>query len=171
MSKKNKKVKVSNYSSDSDEMKRMIKVLLSVVIVLVAVYFVFAIYNGEISFGGKKERKKDEIQNVEILAGTTFNRSDVEYYVLFYDFEANDSINYANIYDLNESYGESKVYLVDLNKKFNKDYIVEDAKEINISSIDSLKVVNGTLVKVKDGKGVSYVVGTSAIKKLLLDVE
>lgn len=170
MSKKNKVNKVKSYSSDTDEFNRMIKVLLVVVLALVAFYFVFAIARGEISFGEDKEEV--QIQDVEILAGNTFSRNETEYYVMLYDFSSTDSSIYANLYEMYTSYSASnsiKMYLVDLNKGFNTRYVTIDKKEVNISSIENLKVVNGTLVKVKEGAGVSYSIGKDEIKKTLFN--
>ena len=161
-----KEEKVNRYSSDSEEASRMIKVLVIVVAVLVAFYFIFAIATGEISFG-KKEKAPVEIQNVEILAGTTFSRADAEYYVLMYDFSATDSIVYANIYDMYTSYYGTKMYLVDLGKKFNTPYLVDDNSLVKVKDINSLKVVNGTLIKVENGVGVSYSTGDTNIRNTL----
>ncbi len=173
MSKKNKikKIdKVKSYSSDSDEMTSMLKILGFVVLILGLFYLVFAIATGEISFGKKKTVYKEEIQNVEILAGNIFSRSDSEYYVLMYDFDANDSISYENLHSLFQSYyGTSKLYLVDLGNKFNSSYVVEDRSMVNVSSVDTLKVVNGTLIKIESGKAVSYHVGVEEIKKVLFN--
>lgn len=170
MSKSKRKSKVNSYSSDSDEMVRMFKVLGVVVLALALFYIIFAVITGEISFGNNDTKTPDEIQNVEILAGTTFSRADSEYYVLFYDFSASDSIRYANIYDMYQNSGAGvKVYLVDLGKKFNTKYITKNNKEIDISSSLALKVINGTLVKVEDGKGVSYSAGTKEIEKTLFN--
>lgn len=170
MSKKRKKVNVNSYSSDSDEMIRMLKVLGLVVLALVLFYLVFAIANGEIKFGKDKyEKVPDEIQNVEILAGSTFNRQEESYYVLFYNFDTSSSIGYANAYDLYTNMGEDKMFLVDTNKGFNKNYLTDDKTKINISGIDKLKVVDGTLIRVEKGKGVSYKVGLEEINKTLFD--
>ena len=173
MSKKNKMKKmdkVKSYSSDSDEMASMLKILGLVVLTLGLFYLVFAIATGEISFGKKKTVYKEEIQNVEILAGNVFSRSDSEYYVLMYDFDASDSISYENVYNLFQSYyGTSKLYLVDLGNKFNSSYVVEDSNLVNVSSVDVLKVVNGTLIKIEDGKAVSHHVGLEEIKKNLFN--
>ncbi len=170
MSKKNKLKKydkVKSYSSDSDEMMRMLKVLGVVVLCLAAFYLVFAISTGEISFGKKDTKVNDEIQNIEILAGTTFSRIDSEYYVLMYDFSKGDSSIYSNIYDISGNVSSTKMYLVDLGKKFNSSYITDDKSKVNISDINNLKVVNGTMIKVQDGKGVSYSIGIDDIKKEL----
>lgn len=166
-SKEKKIKKLNSYSSDSDEMMRMVKVLGGVLVCLGLFYLIFAIATGEISFGKKDEKKADEIQNQEILAGTIFSRVEADYYVLMYDFSRSDAIVYENIYDLS-SYGVSeKVFLVDLGKKFNSSYVIEDKSKVNISDIKNLKVVNGTLVKVVGGKGSAYFVGEENIKKEL----
>lgn len=167
MSKKNK---VKNYSNDTDEISRMIKVLVLVVLALVAFYFVFSIARGEIFFGEKE--KEVQIQNVEILAGNAFSRSEDEYYVMMYDFSANDSSIYANLYGMYQNYSSDsqlRIYLVDLNKGFNTRYIVSDKKDVNTASLEKLKVVNGTLIKVKDGVGVSHSVGKDEIRKTLFN--
>ncbi len=167
MSKKNK---VKSYSSDTDEFNRMIKVLAVVVLALVAFYFVFAIARGEISFGEKEEEV--QIQDVEILAGNTFSRSETEYYVMMYDFSSTDSSIYANLYEMYRNYNSVdslRMYLVDLNKGFNTRYLAIDKKDVNITSVENLKVVNGTLIKVKEGAGVSYSIGKDEIKKTLFN--
>lgn len=171
MSKKKKREKqIKSYSSDSEEMYRMLKVLGIVVLALGAFYFIFAIANGEISFGKKETKKEVEIQNIEILAGSSLNRPESEYYVMFYDFDANDSISYANLYTIySNSSSTNKLYLVDLSKKFNSDYIVSDKTQIKTTSISDLKVINGTLIKVNGGKITKYFVGVEDIKKELFD--
>ena len=166
MSKKDKYKKVKSYSSDSDEMMRMIKMLGVVILILGAFYFIFAIASGEISFGEKK--KETKIQNIEILAGNSFSREETSYYVLMYDFDAAESTYYANMYDFYvKYYGTSKLYVVDLSKKFNSKYVTDNAANVNTSSIDTLKVVSGTLIKVEEGKGVQKAVGKEEIKKVL----
>ena len=159
--------KVNSYSSDSDEMKRMFKMLGIVVLILGVFYLWFAILNGEISFGTKK--KNVEIQNVEILAGETFNKKDEKYYVLMYNFDGDNAVDYSNIYSVYyQKGGNEKIYVVDLNKKFNSNYITDNNSKVNITSIDNLKVVDGTLIKVENGKGTLKVIGEEKIQKELL---
>ena len=170
MSKKDKLKKVNSYSSDSDEMMRMLKMLGVVVSILVAFYFIFAIASGEISFGKKK--KSVEIQNVEILAGNTFTREEASYYVLFFDFEAKDAFKYSDIYSLyKDNYNTSKLYVVDLNKKFNSKYVTNDPSMVKFAIIEELQVTNGTLIKIENGQGISKAIGEEEIKKELFTVE
>ncbi|MBR1386624.1 MAG: hypothetical protein IJ568_07315 [Bacilli bacterium] len=169
MSKKKKVEKIKSYSSDSDEMMRMLKVLGGVVLTLVIFYLVFAIAKGEISFGKKEDKTTVEIQNIEIIAGNSFSRSEEEYYVMMYNFDNSNSIKYANLYELYSQYSNgTKLYLVDLSKKFNDKYITENESEVNIENISSLKVVDGTLIKVSNKTGVSSFIGYENIKKELL---
>lgn len=164
------KNKTKTYSSDSDEMMRMLKMLGTVVLILGIFYIWFAIISGEISFGSKK--KDVEIQNVEILAGETFNKEkeDSTYYVLMYEFEKEETASiYSNIYSVYyQAGGQDKIYVVDLSKKFNSNYLTDNSNNVNISSIDNLKVVDGTLIKVENGKGVSKAIGEEQIKSVLL---
>ena len=166
MSKKNK---VTSYSSDSEEMIRMVKVLAFVVITFVLFYFVFAVMSGEIKLGGRS-KKEAEIQNVEILAGDTFNKSESNYYVMYYRFGGEDAVKLASFYDLyNSTVKEKKIYLVDLDKKFNTRYLVENKSEVNVSEISKLKIVDPILVEVNEGKGISYTIGTEEIEKVLFN--
>lgn len=165
-----KKINKQNYSkvnnADQDEMTRMLKVLGIVVVAMISFYFVFSIASGEISFGGKKQ-KEVSIQNTVILAGNSFNRQEGSYYVMMYNFKNDDSVLYANIYDMFSQTSGEKMYLVDLNSKFNQNFLVENANDINIDSNATLKVVNGTLLKIENGKAVTKAVGIEEIENTL----
>ncbi len=166
MSKKNKLEKVKSYSSDSDEMMRMVKILVILVGIFLVIYLVFAYFNGE--FDSKDTKEKEGIQNVEILAGTTFTRADYEYYVLFYDFDGDDASRYSTLYSIyTNNVGRYHIYLVDLSKKFNTNYVTDNVKSVNIKDINSLKVVDGTLIKVENNAGISYKTGFEDIQNEL----
>ena len=104
------------------------------------------------------EKKDDEttpaeIQNIEILAGSTFNRVEDEYFVLYYDFVGDNAKDCVAIYNLYAGKTDKlKMYVVDLHKGFNKQYLTENRSEANVNDISTLKVMDGTLVKVKSGK-------------------
>ena len=88
--------------------------------------------------------------------------------IRLYDFDKDDSIECANTYEI-FSYTGEKMYLVDLSKKFNSSYVVDDESLIDISSISSLKVVNGTLIKIENNVAVSKAVGIEEINKVLFN--
>ena len=92
-----KKLKKELYSSsEEDQARRMLRIILGVVGFLAVVWVSYSLINGDI-FNKKEADKEVEIQNEIILAGTTFNRSEQEYYVLFYDFDGDNSRNCATI--------------------------------------------------------------------------
>lgn len=167
MSKKDNKQKNLKVNSvEQDEMVRMLKVLGIVVVAMISFYLIFSIASGEISFGEKKKQEVN-IQNTVILAGNTFNRPEDSYYVLLYNFKNDDSVLYANLYDMFNQTSSEKMYLVDLSSKFNEQYITDDSNNINIETNASLKIVNGTLLKIENGKAVSKAVGTKEIENTL----
>lgn len=171
MSKKNGNYKtyegLSSGSSDSEEMVRLLKTIGIVILALLLFYLVFAIYNGEISFSKKdKEKEEVEIQNVEILASSTFTRSDSEYYVLFYDFDGNNAIKCSSIRALyTQSTSGIKMYTVDLNSAFSQNYITTDIDSVNAKNLSSLKVIDATLVKVSNGSGEVIAKGIDALSE------
>lgn len=170
MSNKDKRKKLKNIerqsSGENDEIIRMIKVFAIVAVSLGLFYLVFAIYNGEISFGGDDEEEKvpTEIQNIEILAGSTFNRIEDEYYVLFYDFDgdnASKSVVTYNLYTQKEEH--LKMYVVNLGKTFNTKNLASSLEEVNVNSAAELKVMDASLIKVKNGKAQFVISGSEAL--------
>ncbi len=159
--------------SDEDQMKKMIKILLIVVLFIGLVWFVFAIINGEI-FGKKKSKETEEveIQNDIILAGSVFNRSEEEYYVLLYDFDGANKGTCGAIFTVYNDKDALKMFKVDLGDKMNSNVLVTDAGAVNYSNSADLKVLDATLIKVKDGKAIEFISGIDelkAYKSTLLD--
>lgn len=161
---KNKIYNVKSTNNDSDEMVRLFKIVGFVVVVLLLFYLVFAIFSGEISFSSKEEKSEVEIQNTEILAGSTFNREGDEYYVLFYDFDGDNAIKCSSIRSLYvQKYPTNKMYIVDLGSAFNKNYVIDDVKSVSAKDASNLKVVDATLVRVTNGVGTVIAAGIDAL--------
>ena len=155
LKKKENKKKLKNIDKyvpeEGNDVERLIKITAGVVGVLLVFGLVFAIWHGEIFKNNLKEQ--ESIQDVEIMAGNILNRVETEYYVLMYDFSGDNSEycnTYYNLYK-NKS-GATKMYKVNLGSGLNKAYLAKDTSEINTSNMDSFKVVDATLIKVKDGK-------------------
>ena len=166
MSNKSNKKNVKVNTVEQDEMTRMLKVLGIVVVAMVSFYLIFSIASGELFLGDNK-KKEVNIQNTVILAGNSFNRQESSYYVLMYDFKKDDSVLYANIYDMFNQISNEKMYIVDLSSKFNEKYITENASDINVDSNSTLKVINGTLLKIEGGKVTSKAAGVKEIETIL----
>lgn len=171
--KKNKKIFYgkANYN---EEMVRGIKIFLCVALLFAAIYFVTALLTGEISFGKKEEKETvTTIQYEEILAGESFNRSDKEYYILYFPFTDGASSLYITLKD---AYAEKEkslpVYIVDLDKYFNTSIVAKDDETFKDKpqNIGELKVKNATLLKFSDRKVVSRIEGKDNIKKAFEDL-
>lgn len=163
MKNKNKKVIERNLNNDEKEVSTVIKIAIGVVLVFALVYLVFAIFTGEIKLK-KDKTTQPTIQYVEILAETTFKQNKEDYFVLYYDFSKDDAALLETIAEVIGN--EATTYKVDLNKKFNGNYIIGDDESINKSpkNIDELKVKNPTLIRIKKGKIVKFITGIGDIK-------
>ena len=65
-----------------------------------------------------------------------------------------------------------KMFKVDLGDKMNSNVLVTDAGAVNYSNAADLKVLDATLIKVKDGKAIEFISGIDelkAYKSTLLD--
>ena len=123
------------------------------------------IITGEIDLGKNKETVA-EIQYKEILAEMTLKQNDEEYFVIYYNFDEEDSLISAII---NVLASNQKVYEVDLSKRFNYNYI-GDVKT-DVKSIKNLKVKNPTLIKVANKKIEKVVFGIDSIKKYVSTIK
>jgi len=154
------------YNEDSYGFDRLMKIFIGVVGALLIFYLIFAFFHGELFHKSNKE--KETIQNIEILAGSTFTKQDGEYYVLFYDFNGDNSKLCDGIYNVyNNSGKELKMYKVNLGSGLNKNYIATSAEMVNTESAENLKVLDATLIKVTNGTASLVVSG----KDKLVDYE
>ena len=148
----------ANYNED---VVKIVKILVVVVLVLGLVYLGTAILTGEINLGKEtKEEAEVEIQYEEIIAGEILNRIDTEYYVLLFNFTSDDATNLLTLKDSYSHVNNSlPVYIVDLDKKFNSILTpLENEEIIEIpSNVSDLRVKDATLLKVKGGKVISRV--------------
>lgn len=160
--KKKKSVIEKQFKSDDTEINSVIKIIVGIILAFAIVYFAFAIITGEIKIG-KKENTKVMIQYEEILAEQTFKQKDEDYFVLYYDFNGDDiSIINGVISKLS---GTLKTYKVDLNSKFNTQYIENSNAQIktNPTKITELKVKNPTLIRISNKKIIKFIIGEDKI--------
>lgn len=155
---KNKIYGKANYNED---IVKLVKILVVVVVCLGIVYFATAIATGEISFKDKETVEEEiTIQYDEIIAGEILNRKKSDYYVLLFKFTDDKGANLISYNDLYKKVtGSLPVYLVDLDKGFNSvlSYDENDKIEELPNNINNLKVNDTTLLKIKDGKVISRV--------------
>lgn len=157
MKKKTKRNLYKTNSNSDMEYSKVIKITIGVVVVLALVYFVTALATGEIKFNNKKKVEETEtsIQYEEIIAGQILNRNDKDYYVLLFNFTDTYASYYLSIKDTYVKKDKAlPVYIVDLEKDINKGIVAEDSKNIKtyVDNVNSLKVSNPTLIRIKDHK-------------------
>lgn len=152
---------------EQNEMMKFFLVLLVVVALIIGVYFLSKILI-------KEEVKELSYQtgtvntNV-VVVGTLLNAPEKEYYVLAYDREKNDANAYATYagYYANKQENATKVYYLELNNGLNKEYYVEEKSNPKAKTIKDLRMTDGTLIKVQNGKITKYIEGLENIKNEL----
>lgn len=157
--KKNKKNK--NLSYEVDESKDNIfngtAIIFGILVVCFLISLIALISEGDYRFG----KKEKEISYDEIIAGETFNRSEEEYYVVFY--KASDDQNILST--ISSLTTTKKIYKVDLDNGFNKQILGKENKKAN--SAKDLKVTNPTVIKIVNNKNAEYVSGKEKVVEYL----
>ena len=148
----------------NDEVKKTIIIIVVAVILLVAMYFLttFILNNDDT----EEERiTENTIQYDEILAGQSFNQSDDEYYVIYYD----STDEYSTIGSLISSYQlnntDVKLYSVDLSNGMNSKYVTDS--DVVTDNASSLKVKDTTLLRFEDGEVVETITDLDEITEFL----
>ena len=159
--KEGKSLKKENITEDYS-LTKFVKVSVIVILSAVFLYLVSAIFiTKEINLFGKNNTTNTTNQTVSnaILAKSIFNQSEESYYVYFYDFkESNNNINTI----VSSKLSESKVYRVDTSSSFNSKY-VSDTSNRSATTLDDLKVVKDTLIKIEGDAITMYLEGEEEI--------
>ncbi len=153
-------------STETTEIGNVVKYLIIVVLIFGAVYLLTEYITNHSSNSDYKNKVGEAtIQSDKILAGSTFNQKDDEYYVLFYNTV--DNATYTETYS---SYKEKKdhtpIYYVDTKEGLNRDYVGETTDE-EPTSIENLKVKGPTLIKITKGEVTEYITDEEEIKSKL----
>lgn len=163
--KEGKSLKNENITEDYS-LTKFVKVSVIVILSAVFLYLVSAIFiTKEINLFGKNNTTNTTNQTVSnaILAKSIFNQSEESYYVYFYDFkESNNNINTI----VSSKLSESKVYRVDTSSSFNSKY-VSDTSNRSATTLDDLKVVKDTLIKIEGDNITMYLEGEEEISNNL----
>ena len=120
------------------------------VIVLAVHFFTALVITKEIEWFSKNNKEEEKIEGIEnsILAKNIFEQKEEEYYVYFYDFDEEEG-SLTN--SVNAFLADKKVYIVDTNDGFNTNYVTEEENgNSSATSLDDLKVINPTLIKVSE---------------------
>lgn len=157
-------MKMNYKTEESKEIIKFFIVLLVVIAIILVGFWITKLAN--------KKNSQDityasgNIATDKVIVGTMLSRGG-EYYVLCYDTSKND----ANIYvTYGENYKNKKaldLYYLDLSSEFNRKYYVDEDSNKEAKKIDELKITDGTLIRIKDGKIVEYIEGIQDISTKL----
>ncbi len=158
----------------SDEMGKLIKIIV-VLIVIVAAFYGLTVIITKFQKASTPERNKNTVPAViqydEILIGTILNQVRDEYYVLIQ--KDDDQYQILTSYYLQKYSSDSKslkVYMSNINSIYNEFYISETSN-VRTNNINEFRVSTITLVKIKNHEIVEAYEGLddveSAFKKLI----
>lgn len=163
-----KKVDINKYTSEeSKEVKRFIIILLSIIVLVLAVYGITRLINKDKDNNNDRTVTAGSIDYDKVSVGTLFNRADNEYYVIVYDGEAPNAIYYSALMNkYMDKEKSNKVYFCDLSNELNKKYYVGEDKDSNPNATTSSELAfkDLTLIKIKNGIIVKYLETLDTIK-------
>jgi hypothetical protein len=166
MAKKKNKINKQKQVDNIEQFDTIVKVFAIVMAIFIVFYFITSLITDRKKTEVDEDEIVAEIQYKEILAGETFNRLDLKYYVIFFDSKAPDAMVYHLIIDKYFEKHETPLYVVDLNRGFNTPFIGEPSNS-RVSSSADLKINGPTLIKIEKSKNVLYKEGLEEIKKIL----
>ena len=150
---------------EKNQIRKFAIITCSLIIAISIIYLTTALFiTKELDWFDKKEEEteeKDSISN-SILASSTFKQKETEYYVYFYDFkEEKNQITDA----VNSKLTNSKVYKVDTTSAMNANYVGKESNK-KAKTLNELKVIAPTLIKVSNGTIVEYYEGQDITNNL-----
>jgi len=165
---KNKEVKpsvIKDINEDTNEVKKLIFILLGVVLIALLLYFITAKYLVKDNFQSEEEATAEiTITYDTVKAGNLFNRPYDEYYVFAYDSSSTSANYYSTL--LNKYNGDTKIYYLDLSVEVNKQYVGETGNS-KASNVSELSIVDPTLILIKNGSINEYYEGKTSIVNIL----
>ncbi len=152
----------------SDEMGKLIKIILILIVIVVAFYGLTVLIT-KFQKTSVPDRNKNTtpavIQYDEILIGTMLNQAREEYYVLIQkDDDQYQTLTSYYLQRYNSTTKPLKVYIANINSVYNQFYISENSN-IKTNNISEFKVSTITLVKVKNHEIVEAYEGLEEIEK------
>ena len=164
-----KQKKEYNDAEEKSIVSRFIMTIGLILIALVALYLFVGIFiTKSISFGKKDKEETTEVASdkTTILASQIFDQKEDEYYVLVYDTtdEVHNIEQFLNLYKTKS--GSLPVYKVDSSKKFNSNYIVTEDSNKNPESINDLRIITPSLIKISSKHVSEYTEGFEEVKNV-----
>ncbi len=151
------------------ELKGLGKILLILVGAFIVMYLITLGANkaGLFDPGYNKPEVSDAVISYEnIMAGTIFNREG-NYYVAILDSKDKMNAYYESVIsNYQKKEDKTPLYVVDLSDELNKSIIGEE-DNIKASSLSDMSVKSSTLLLIKNGKIVKYIIDMDTIESEL----
>ncbi|MBQ3436082.1 MAG: hypothetical protein IJH18_04590 [Bacilli bacterium] len=146
------------------DMKKAVKMLV-VILIILALFYGLSLLITKSPSPQVEKKGSAEIQNREILLGSSFNRKDNEYLVVFYNKKVNTSLTEA-IVNYRTKDKHLPTYEVDMGNGMNASHKSDVSNEY-AESVEELQINGTTLIKFSKGKIVEYVEGDSEVTEYL----
>ena len=152
---KNLKTELYHMNIDNDnQIYKFAKITIILLIMFVVLYIVVGVFvTKEFDLFGSKDNEINDSVNNKILASSIFNQKDGEYYVYFYDFE---NMNSTIESTLTSKLKDAKIYRVNTKDALNQNYVTEGSGNKSAQTLEELKVVDNTLIKIVNNEIVRY---------------
>lgn len=154
-------------TEEFEEFKKFALVLIVVIVLIAGIYFLSRVVIK--NSASDLAYQTGSVQTDIAIVGTILNEPEDTYYVLAYDSTSSKALaylTYAGYYKDNQK-DAVKIYYLDLNEGFNKDYYVKENSNPKATKISDLKMLDGTLLKIQKGKITKYLEGTEKIAQEL----
>ena len=165
--KKDKDINVQ--SQERDGYFSFVTTLAVLLIVFVVSYLLIGFfYTKELSLNKNEDSEEEvNVDNSTIMIGQLFEQKEDTYYVIIYDVNDKKSSipSWLSVYILSDS--SLAVYTVDSSKKFNSSYLVTESSNKQASSLDDLRVISPTLIKISNKTISEYTEGEEDIINIL----
>ena len=164
-------MKSVNYKTEEQQEITRFIIILAIVVVLILGFYIFTKYIvKKPKIDVSDEVTAGEINYDVVIAGTMLNKGEKEYYVLAYNNENLNSALYSSLASKYSSKDKAlAIYHLDTGNNLNKDYVASNESEVNVntSTIESLKLGELTLLKIKNKKIEKAITDIEIIKKEL----
>ena len=142
---------------ETNQIKKLFVNVFVIVGIFAIIYLISALFiTKELDWFSKEDNEQEESgnNNNAILASAIFKQSENEYYVYFYNFDEKQEES-AITSLVENSLVSSKVYKVNTKSAMNAKYVSEVSNK-NAKTLDDLKVVTPTLIKISGDSITEY---------------
>lgn len=153
--------------NDKDDVMKIIKISLGVVLFIGVIFVLINIFNGTWNLFTRENAEISDQGENRVMCGTMFEQTDSEYLVLAYEFDNEDQIIYPVLQGTYQ--GALTIYTFDLKSGFNKTCVGEKS---NITTdVTKLQLSGPTLLHIKDKKIIASKTDKESIKNYITNLK